>query len=259
MTVSDTPYPRPGVKDWALPAINIVFVALGLLLLLHKSDVAIVTLALFGPCLIVTVGTVLRKFRFRRFRALKAEIVGGVPIQPTRTQPLSTALVLTLMGAVIVLFGRSYGLIFWSLAWAMALIGGALTVAVLLGLIPNDYLKFDPEGITFGRARYSYVVPWDNIAQVSAGHIYDNPALFVWLRDHSGVTVYPGEKRGRVLKSFATGTAWAGAPIVLMPSRYGIDLPMLMLALERYLTEPTARSELAHRLLPSAGLSAQTR
>ena len=48
-------------------AINIVFVVLGLILLLHESDVAIVTLAVFGPCLIVTVGGVLRKFRFRRF------------------------------------------------------------------------------------------------------------------------------------------------------------------------------------------------
>jgi len=250
MTAADSPYPRPGVKDWALLAINVIFVALGLLLLLHKSDVAIVTLALFGPCLIVTVSGVLRKFRFRRFRALKAEIVGGVPIRPTRTQPLSIALVLTLMGVVVVLFGRSYGLIFWSLAWAMALIGCALTIAVLSGLIPNDYLKFDPEGITFARARYSYMVPWESIAQVSAGHIYDNPALFIWLRDHSGVTVHPSEKRARVLKSFATGMTWAGAPIALLPSRYGIDLPVLVLALERYLTEPTARSELAHRLIP---------
>ena len=259
MTASDSSYPRPGVRDWALLAINIVFVVLGLFILLHERDVGIVTLAFFGPCLIVSGGTVLRKFRFRRFRALKAEIVGGILIRPTRTQPLSIALVLTLMGAVIVLFGRSYGLIFWSLAWAMALIGGALTVAVLSRLIPNDYLKFDPEGITFGRARYSYVVPWDNIAQVSAGHIYDNPALFIWLRDHSGVTVHPSEKRARVLKSFASGMAWAGAPIALLPSRYGIDLPVLMLALERYLSEPTARRELAHRLIPRAELSPQPR
>jgi hypothetical protein len=61
-----------------------------------------------------------------------------------------------------------------------------------------------------------------------------------------------------VLKSFAWGTGWAGAPIMLLPSRYGIDLPMLMLALERYLTEPTARSELAHRLIPRGEHSAQT-
>jgi len=33
MTVSDIPYPRPGIKDWALLAINIVFVAAGLFIL----------------------------------------------------------------------------------------------------------------------------------------------------------------------------------------------------------------------------------
>jgi hypothetical protein len=258
MTVSESPYPKPGVKDWALLAINIVFVVLGLLILLHERDVGIVTLAFFGPCLIVSGGTVLRKFRFRRFRALKAEIVGGVPIRASRTQALTTALVLLLMGTIIVVFGRSYPLIMWLLAWLTALIGGGLTIAVLLGLIPNDYFKFDPEGITFARARYSYMVPWDNIAQVSTGHVHDNPALLISLHGYEGVTVHPREKRDRVLKSFAWGTGWAGAPIMLLPSRYGIDLPMLMLALERYLTEPTARSELAHRLIPRGEHSAQT-
>jgi len=259
MTVSENPYPRPGIRDWVLLTINIVFVALGLVILPHNRDVGIVSLALFGPCLILAVASVSRKFRFRRFRALKAEIVGGIPIRASRAQLLSLALVLTLTGVIIVLFGRSYPLLFWMLAWLIALIGGALMIAVLLGLIPNDYLKFDPEGITFGRARYTYMVPWDNIAQVSAGHMHDNPALFIWLHDYGRVTVHPREKRDRVLKSFAWGTGWAGAPIMLLPSRYNIDLPVLVLALERYLKEPTARSELAHRLIPRAGLSAQAR
>src|SRR5262245_1088265 len=194
MTVSDSPYPRPGVKDWALLAINIVFVALALFILPHKSDVGIVTLAFFGPCLIVTGGTVLRKFRFRRFRALKAEIVGGIPIRASRAQALGTALVLLLMGGIIVPFGHSYPMIMWTLAWLTALLGGALTIAVLCGLIPSDYLKFDPEGITFGRARHTYMVPWDNIARC-AGHMHDNPALFIWLHDYGRVTVNPREER----------------------------------------------------------------
>jgi hypothetical protein len=256
MTVPDSPYPRPGLRDWALLAINIVFVALGLFILPHNRDVGIVSLALFGPCLLVTVGSVLRKFRFRRLRALKAEIVGGVPIRQSRTQTLLTALVLTLMGVLTVLFGRSYGLIFWTLAWLMALTGGALTIAVLLGLIPDGYVKFDPEGITFGRARYSYLVPWDNIARVGAGQVHDNPALFIWLRDYDRVTVQPSEKRARVLKSFAWGAGWAGAPIMLLPSRYGMELPFLLIALGRYLTDPAARGELAHRLIPRAEVSA---
>jgi len=259
MTISDSLYPRPGIKDWALLVINIVFVALGFFILPHERDVGIVTLAFFGPCLIVTVGTILRKFRFRRFRALKAEIVGGVPIRASRAQALAAALILLLMGTIIVLFGRSYPLLMWMLAWLLALMGGALTIAVLCGLVPNDYVRFDPEGITFSRARYSYTVPWDSIAQVRAGQMHNNPALFIWLHGYDRVTVQPREKRDRVLKSFAWGTGWAGAPIMLLPSRYGIDLPMLMFALERYLMEPTARSELAHRLLPPAELSAQTR
>jgi hypothetical protein len=258
MTASDSRYPRPAVRDWALLTINVVFVAAGLLILAHDRNVGIVTLAFFGPCLVLTVGIILRKMRFRRFRALKAEIVGGVPIRASRALLLCLALTLTLMGVIIVLFGRSYPLIFWMLAWLIASIGGALVIAVLSGLIPNDYLKFDPEGITFGRARHAYMVPWNNIAQISAGHMHDNPALLIWLHDDNRVTVHPSEKRARVLKSFAWGRSWAGAPIMLLPSRYGIDLPVLVLALERYLNEPTARSELAHRFIPHVELSAQT-
>lgn len=258
MTVSDSPYPRPGVKDWAMFAIGLVFVAGGLIILPHKTNVGIVTVAFFGPCLFMAAANIVRKFRFRRLRALKAEIVGGVPIRPSRVQLLGIALVLTVMGVVLILFGRSYGLIFWTIAWLIALIGGELLIAALSGRIPNDYLKFDPEGITFARARYSYMVPWDNIAQISAGHMHDNPALFIWLHDYNRVTVQPSEKKAQVLKSFAWGKGWAGAPIMLLPSRYGIDLPLLVLALERYLNEPAARSELAHRLIPRAELSAQS-
>lgn len=251
-TEPESPYPMPSLKDWGMVAIGIAFVAGGLMLLPHKRDVGIVTLAFFGPCLVVAVHNILRKFRFRRQRALKAEIIGGVPIRPSLAQILGIALTLTLMGVVLIVFGRSYGLIFWTIAWIIALIGGALLIGVLFGRIPNDYLQFDPDGITFGRARYKYMVPWDNIAQLSGGTMHENPALFIWLHDHERVSVQPSEAKTQLLKAFATGTSWAGAPIMLLPSRYNLDLPLLLCALERYLSDPAARSELAHRMLPRA-------
>jgi hypothetical protein len=256
MTGPDSPYRRPSAKHWTLLAISVVFVAAGLLILPYERDVGIVTLAFFGPCLIVTVDTMLRKFWFRRFDALKAEIVGGVPIRASRAQAMGIALVLLLMGVIILLFGRLDSLIVWTLALLTTLLGSGLMIAALSGLIPNDYLKFDPTGITFGRARYSYMVPWDNIARLSIGKMRTNPVLFIYLHDYDGVTVDPHEKRARVLKSFAWETGWAGMPIMLRPSRYGIDLPMLLRALERYLTEPATRSELAHQLTPRTELSA---
>lgn len=255
MTTPESPYPKPSLKDWSMVAIGIVFVVGGIILLPYKRDVGIVTLSFFGPCLVVAVLNVLRMFRFRRVRALKVEIVGGVPIRPSRAQLLGIALTLMLMGAVLIVFGRSYGLIFWTIAWIIALVGGALLIGVLSGRIPNDYLQFDPDGITFGRARYKYMVPWDNIAQLSGGTMHDNPALFIWLHDHEHVSVQPSEARPQLLKALATGTSWARAPIVLLPSRYNIDLPLLLRALERYLSDPVSRSELARRMLPRAARS----
>jgi len=253
MTMPESPYPRPSLKDWSMVAINVAFVAGGIILLPHEPNTGIVTLAFFGPCLVVAVHNVLRMFRFRRQRALKAEIVGGVPIRPSRGQILGIALTLTLMGGVLIVFGRSHGLIFWIIAWIIALLGGGLLVGVLSGRIPKgDYLQFDPDGITFGRARYKYIVPWDNIAELSGGTMYDHPALFIWLHDHERVDVQPSEARPQLLKTFATGISWAGAPIVLLPSRYNLDLPLLLSALGRYLSDPASRNELAHRMLPRA-------
>ena len=42
-----------------------------------------------------------------------------------------------------------------------------------------------------------------------------------------------------------------GAPIFVLTSNYGMDLPLFMMALERYLADPAARAELARRQLPN--------
>jgi len=247
----DTPYPRPSLSDWALLAIAVAFVVSGAIILPHDRDVGIVTLAFFGPCAALFTAIILRKLRYRRLRAEKAEIVGGVPIRQSRALLLAYSATLTIMGILLVLFGRSYGILFWTIAWMIALIGCALLLVVLFGRLASDYVQFDPEGITFGRRRFLFTVPWDGIAQVSSGSWHDNPAVFMWLRDLDGVHVRPVESRDRAFKQFASNMAWAGAPVVLFPSQYGIDLPLLMIALERYLNEPSARAELARRRLPN--------
>jgi hypothetical protein len=84
MTGSDGLYPKPGIRDWALLAIGIVFVLSGVIILPSNRDVGIVSLAMFGPATVVATTIILRKLRFRRQRALKAEIVGGVPIRQSR-------------------------------------------------------------------------------------------------------------------------------------------------------------------------------
>jgi len=66
MTGSDELYPKPGIRDWALLAIGIVFVLSGVIILPSNRDVGIVSLAMFGPATVVATTIILRKLRFRR-------------------------------------------------------------------------------------------------------------------------------------------------------------------------------------------------
>jgi len=212
VTAPDTTYPRPGVADWLLLAIGILFVVCGLIVLPHNRDVGIVTIALFGPCAAVFATIILRKMRFRRVRVLKAEIVGGVPIRVSGAAFLTTSAALTIICAISVVFGRSYGVIFWALAWMFALAGCVLLIGFFAGWFANDYVQFDPEGITFGRRRFAFTVPWDGISWVSAGSLHNNPAAFMWLHSLDAVRVHPIARRDRALKHLAFNAGWAGRP-----------------------------------------------
>jgi hypothetical protein len=55
---------------------------------------------------------------------------------------------------------------------------------------------------------------------------------------------------GWVLAAFLMALAkWLGAPVRLAASDCGLDLPLLMKALDRYVTNHAARNELSRRLL----------
>ena len=110
---SDPPRrPRPTFQDWLLLAINVVFVAMGLVILPSKPDVGVVTLAFFGSCLVVTAGSVWRKLRDRRFSADTVEVVGGVPIRPRVGLFSLAGLWMLALGTVLIVFGHAYPLLF---------------------------------------------------------------------------------------------------------------------------------------------------
>jgi hypothetical protein len=104
------------------------------------------------------------------------------------------------LGSILVGFGRSYGLVFWSIAWFVAVVGAVVSLGVVAGRLPVGYVQFDPPGITIGGRRWSFTIPWDRVARLPPG---------------------------------------------------GMDLPLLMRALERYVADPSSRSELARPKLPA--------
>jgi len=243
-------FARPGLKDWLLLAIGVAFVVMGLLSLPHKPNVGIVTIAFFGSCAVAAGHTVLRKRADSRADLRWAGLVGGVPIRPSRTGVWLLSLWLTILGAILVIFATSYPTTLRAIAWLILLIGAGMSFACARGWIPAGHLQFDPEGITIAGRKRSYLVPWDRIAAVSPGDMYDNPALFVFLNGVDGIRTEPPEDHEKTLKGFETSEAWAGAPIVVMTGLYKLPLPALVAALERYVADPSARAELAQRRLP---------
>jgi hypothetical protein len=244
-------YPKPNLQDWMLLTIGILFVAAGLIILPSNRDVGVVTIALSGPCAALSIATILRKLRFRGAAPLKVELVGGVPIRPSRLGAATYGVAIATIGIILIVFGRSYGLMFWCLAWFIAFIGSSMLLGVAVGLLPVGYIRFDPAGITLAQGRWAYTVPWEAIYQLSGGEYHGNPALGIWLYDFDLITVQPTASRDRVLRHFAQNQVWFGAPIVLFTSRYRMELPLLMKAMQRYMMDTAARAELSRRLIPN--------
>jgi hypothetical protein len=136
----------------------------------------------------------------------------------------------------------------------MIVAGAALMIGVLAGVLPVGFLQFDPEGLTIGHRRDSFILPWDSISAVAPGEFNDNPVLFLSVHELGSIIVHPPDARVRVIARLMSNLRWVGAHVMIMTSQYGIDLPLLVGAVERYVAEPGARQELAVRRLrdPSA-------
>src|ERR1700730_3283064 len=250
MTVApNNGFPKPGIRDWTLLGIAVTFVLAGLFILPSDLNVGIVTIAFFGLCATVFAATITRKLRSHRLRPLLVEIVGGVPIRPSRTRALAVGGSAALLGVGLVAFGRSYAAVFWSIGWFLAAAGCLTLLGLAVGWLPVGYIQFDPPGITIARRGWAYTIPWDGISRISAGEIHGNAALFIWLHEPGAVRAHPPERKAQAAKHLSANTRLVGAPFLLLTSQYGMDLPLLMQAVERYVSDPAARAELARNLV----------
>jgi hypothetical protein len=243
--------PGPSRRDWLLLAINVGFVAMGLVLLPRKFDVGVVTITFFGFCAIVPMTTILRKQRNRRLRPLRAAVVGGMRIRPSRLRTLALGGGLLSLGVILIAFGRGYPWLMQVVVWIIAGVGAVVTAGVLLGKLPVGHLLFTPRGLTIGRRRYTISVSWDDMSMWDSAEFHDNPVLRIWLRPHATIVVEPPALTARATSDLASSNAWMGAPIAIMTSSYVLDVPVVLVAIERYVCDPASRAELdSSRLLP---------
>jgi hypothetical protein len=250
MSMSNNRHARPSAREWLRLAIGIAFVLCGLFLLPSNRAAGIVTLGVFGSSVLVFAIPICRKLRSRRPHARQVEIAGGVSIRPSRVVLAVAGAWLAGLGTMVAVFGGSYSIIMGACGVCIALPGFYLLFALTIGWLPNRYLRFDPAGITFGYRRWSYMVEWDNIAQVAAGEYSSNPIVGIHLQHPDLVAIQPPQHREQVYKRFAQNAMSCGAPIMLNPFQYQMDIHLLIQALERYIENPSARAELSRRRLP---------
>lgn len=253
MTIDRSRYPLATWQDWFLLGINIVFVVCGLFILTRNRDVGIVALALFGSCLVTSLGTILRKYRFRTIAAEKVDVVGGVPIRPKSVNMLLLGAWLFVLGIILFVFGSGYPLIFRIISCCFAFVGVAVFAAALTGHLPGGYLQFDPEHLTVAKRGWRADIPWGAIAAVKEIEFNSNPVLLISVTDWTQLEIVPPDAAERAFKSIARTRAHMGAEFAIWTTQYGIDLPVLAAAVTRYATDAPARTELRARLADAMG------
>lgn len=241
--------PLPSWRDWMLLGISIVLVVAGAVLLASEEpEAGIVTLALFGSCLVSFAAQIRRKFRYRAYEATEISVTGGVPIRSSLAVLIGKGLWLIALGTIMIVFGGGYPLEFRLLAGGVVLAGVGTIVAVTLGGYATSFLQFDPEGLTYGERGWRIQVPWDRITAVREVSFHDNPLLQITVAELDSLAVVPAEATARARTRLAANVRWSGAPLAIWASRYGIDLPVLASAITHYVANPAARASLTRGL-----------
>jgi hypothetical protein len=234
--------------DWLLVAINTTFVIAGIVILPREPAGGVVTLAFFGSCLAVSVATIWRKLRYRRFVAERIGVAGGVPIRPSRTFLPLLGGWLAALGVVLFVFGGEVGLIFQAIACIIAVAGIAALVLALTGYATGGFLQFDPDALTIAQRTWAARIPWDDIVSVQEGEYQSNPMLLVTVADPGALQIAPAKARDRAMRDIARARRWMGADFAVMTWHFGIALPVLAETVARYVNDTAARAELHPRL-----------
>ncbi|PJZ58118.1 hypothetical protein [Leptospira barantonii] len=242
---------KPTIRDWVLVGIGLAFVVMGIVILPKNPKVGIVTLTFFGLCAGVAIRTVIRKRKESKFQGLSVHVIGGVEIRPSRLRILILSVSLVIVGAVLLIFGNEYPLVFRVLAGLICGIGIVLMVLVAFRKIPVGFIRFDYEGFTIGRKRWNVTLPWDEIALVRPGDFNGNSALYLWVKSYERIRTEPKEFHSLAVAEILSSESWVGSHFMILTENYNLHSPMVAEALERYVSEPEVREELKNRKILS--------
>lgn len=242
------PLDRITFQDWALAVIGGLFTLAALFIIRKDFKTGIVTLGFFGLCFAHAVSVILRKRRAHRQQAMTASVAGGVPIRPSRLRMGLLGGALLGLGALHAAFTTNPVQI--GIGWFLVVVGTVMLVGMASGMIYTAYVQFDPAGLTFGDRRGKAFVPWAAVTGLARTEMSSNPVVLVSV-DVEAIQIVPASQQLRLFKQMGRTRGTFGADFALMSTVYGIDAPVLLAALQRYVTEPESRQELQR--LPQLG------
>ena len=259
ITKSNTEFTDPGefivssnfaqihLRDYALLVISLIFVSMGILLIVTTgiSLFNVTNLSFFGICLATSVYTIARKLGYRAFRATKVDVIGGVAIRPRRTRLFALGSICFGLGAL--LFMTPDPIELEAMSILLMFVGATLIFGTMMRLWPSSFIQFDPNGLTIGCRNWRALIPWEAISSVGAMEIFENPFVCLSLKGQDSVDVQPASARAKAIKALRRGIP--GADVAIPTFVFGLDLPVLAVAIARYRSDPTARRELALRVL----------
>lgn len=238
-------FPGPALKDWALLGIGLGFVAIGFSIRSIRPTAALGTIVFFGACAAVGWSNILRKRRFARLRPLSVEIVGGVALRPLRFKTALLGAGVLAVGLALLPLGLTGPIVVLVCVIVTITAGAFVLGGVVLGKLPVGFLQFDEAGLTIGQRSSSFTIGWDNIRSACPGEFHDNAVLLLSVRDLGALSVQPPEAKNETIARLRSNEAWVGAHVMVMTGTYGIDLPLLVVAVERYVTDPASRAGLS--------------
>jgi len=207
---------------------------------------ALFGLTFFGVCALVSGHTIFRKLRRRRFAATTVLAPGGVELRGSNTRTLLLAVLVALPGTAIFFVGDA-PIVIRVCGWIMVGTAVALVMLVLSGRVSRTFIRFDPLGLTLGQPKFEYVVPWDELADITEFEMHDNPVVGFDVLRPEAILVTPESARPRIDKLLARNLAFTGREVVIMPLNFATSAELLCAALRNYSTNREARADLVRR------------
>lgn len=238
----------PSIWDWLFGVVSVILALCALVVLLGGERIGIAVFVLFSGCTATAASTIVRKRRIRARASMPPVPVRGfAPFRAQRSHLMIWTAGVGVVGITIWATGSAGGTVFVWAGAGLAILGAVLSVLLALGVSAHGYLQFEPAGLRLGQERYSFLLEWDNVVDLSPGEYHGNDVLRINVRDLDRLraTLEPISNDARLAKAIRSSRQWFEADITLIAMHYGTDIGVLAPAITRYMTDPDARGELA--------------